>query len=116
MRVETIMSVETVFRGLPRVEREAIIAYGAAIRLTSLKKRQFLAESKMRHFQEKYGTSLTQLEMEGLPDDAGFEMHEDYVMWHHWQRVLSRAQHDIAQLEMIANHGLQIVDLDDVSG
>jgi len=30
------------------------------------------------------------LDDRGLPDDAGYEMHEDYIMWHHWAAVADK--------------------------
>jgi hypothetical protein len=76
------------------------------IRLSDLRKRLFLAQSKVRQFEETYGTTLDVLEDGGLPDDAGYEIHEDYVMWHHWAEVISRLTRDIAALEQIARRGL----------
>jgi len=100
--------VEKTFLSLPRKEREAIISHGAAIRLSSLRKRLFLAESKVRHFEEKYKVSLAQLDTDGLPDDAGYEMHEDYIMWHHWAAVADETKKDIASLEEITQQGLYL--------
>jgi len=73
------MQVEKTFLSLPREERKAIISHGAALRLSDLRKRLFLAESKVRHFEEKYKVTLARLDTDGLPDDAGYEMHEDYI-------------------------------------
>ena len=42
--------VEAAFLTLPPEEREAVISHGVALRLSDLKKRLFLAESKIRHF------------------------------------------------------------------
>jgi hypothetical protein len=72
--------IEETFLSLPREEREAIISHGTALRLSNLRKRLFLAESKGRHFEEKYRATLAQLDADGLPDDADYEMHEDYIM------------------------------------
>jgi hypothetical protein len=87
-------------------ERETIIRHGVAIRLSNLRKRLFLAESKVQYYEEKYGTSLTRLEEEGLPDDAGYEMHEDYILWHHWAEVAQKVKQEMSSLEAIAEHGL----------
>jgi hypothetical protein len=102
------MQIEEPFLSLPHEERTAIISHGAALRLSDLRKRLFLAESKVRHFEEKYGISLARLDAEGLPDDADYEMHEDYIMWHHWVTVADRVQKDIATLEEIAQQGLYL--------
>ena len=102
------MQVETVFSSLPREEREMIISHGTALRLSDLKKRHFLATSKVRYFEEKYHVTLSQLETEGLPDDADYEMHEDYIMWRHWTAVADEIARSIASLEEIAQQGLFI--------
>lgn len=91
---------------LPEAERETIIRHGVALRLSDLKKRLFLAESKLRQFEERYGTPLTQLDHAGLPDDADYEMHEDYIVWHHWATVAQKARQEIAALQSIAQQGL----------
>ena len=65
-----------------------------------------LAESKIRHFEEKYRATVAQFEARGLPDDADYEMHEDYVMWRHWAGVADKAKRDIVGLENIAQHSL----------
>jgi hypothetical protein len=98
--------IEESFLALPREERGAIISHGIALRLSDLRKRLFLAESKVRHFEEKYNISLTRLDAEGLPDDADYEMHEDYILWHHWAAVANKIQEDINALEKIAQQGL----------
>jgi hypothetical protein len=100
--------VESYFLSLPIEERTAIITHGAAIRLSELRKRLFLAEGKVRYLAEKYQTVLPQLDAAGLPDDANFEMHEDYIMWHHWVEVANQARKDIAVLQLIAREGLYL--------
>lgn len=90
MDTKSTMQAELTFLLLPGEERETIISLGTTLRLSYLKKRLFLAENKLKHFQEHYGITLTQLEIEGLPDDADYSMHEDYVMWHHWTGVADK--------------------------
>jgi hypothetical protein len=93
---------EKVFLSLPREERETIISHGTAIRLSNLKKQLFLAESKLRHYEEKYKVTMVQMDAEGLPDNADCEIHEDYIMWHHWADVSDKVKKDIASLDKIA--------------
>ena len=83
MRATRKENIENKFELLPVEEKIAVITHGAALRLSALKKRLFLAESKVHGFQDKYHISLVDLEAKGLPDDADYEMHEDYIMWHH---------------------------------
>ena len=91
---------------LPPLEREAIITHGAVIRLSSLKQRLFLAQSKMRSFEKKYQTTLETLNANGLPDQADYEMHEDYLMLMHWTEVVAQCKTDLAALEKITSRGL----------
>ena len=100
--------MERAFLRLSSEEREAVISHGVALRLSHLKKRLFLAESKIRHFEEKYRLTLGELETRGLPDDASYEMHEDYVMWRHWTGVANKAKIDVDVLEKIAQQGLYL--------
>ncbi|MEA3310225.1 MAG: hypothetical protein U9Q70_12050 [Chloroflexota bacterium] len=111
MEIGVETQVEKIFLALPREEREAIISHGAVLRLSNLRKRLFLAQSKVRFFEEQYGTSLTQLDAEGLPESAGYEMHEDYIMWHHWAEVVEKLKEDIVSLEKIAERGLYLGEL-----
>lgn len=108
MATKNTMQIEPTFLSLPGEEREMIISLGAMLRLSYLKKRRFLAESKVSQFQEHYGTTLAQLEAEGLPNDADYRMHEDYIMWHHWADVANKIKADIAALEDIVQQGLYL--------
>ena len=106
MQAEVKTPIERVFLSLPEAERETIIRHGVALRLSDLGKRLFLAESKLRQFEERYGAALTHLDQAGLPDNAGYEMHEDYIVWHHWATVAQKAGREIAALQSIAQQGL----------
>jgi hypothetical protein len=68
----------------------------------SLEKRRAWAQSKVQAFQARYHTTLNQLETEGLPDDADCAMHEDYVEWHYWSRVLKQTQRTLDALVAIS--------------
>lgn len=76
--------IEQVFRTLRAEQREAIILRGAALRAVDLQKRLLLARAKLQEFQDRYQTTPSRLEVEGLPDDASIEAHEDYILWQHW--------------------------------
>lgn len=100
------MPVEQAFLELPQDERETIISHGTVLRLSDLKKRHFLATSKIRQFEDMYHTTLPQLEQEGLPDDASYTMHEDYILWRHWASVAEEIDKKITALEHIVQQGL----------
>jgi hypothetical protein len=106
MDTETMTALERAFSVLSQEERATIIRHGVALRVTALKQRLFLAESKIRAFAERYQTTLEQLDATGLPDDASYEMHEDYIMWHHWTAVAQQVAQDMQTLQAIAQQGL----------
>jgi len=99
--MEESVRLEHKFALLPRQERETIIRQGVQIHLTVLRKRLFLAESKVRYFEEKYGDTLHVWDTQGLPEDADYEVHEDYVLWHHWLDTSQKVQEEIASLSGI---------------
>jgi hypothetical protein len=107
----TTSRIEELFTSLVPEEKARVISHGVALRLSDLRKRLQLARSRVQHFEETYGISLEQLEAEGLPDDAGYEMHEDYVMWQHWAEVVGQVEGRIADLEEIADEGLYVGEI-----
>lgn len=115
MDATNFADLERAFFSLPLPERERIIRHGVALRMTDLRKRLFLAESKARSFAERYRTTLEQLEDAGLPDDAGIEMHEDYIQWRHWASVARQVTLDIDALQYLARQGVSSETLSDVS-
>ncbi len=99
-------NIESRFLSLTQEEKTAVITHGVALRISDLKNRLFLAESKVRSFEEKYQTKLDDLEVRGLPDDADMDMHEDYIMWHHWTDEATNTKDKIKELELIAVYGV----------
>ena len=116
MPAEVNTQIENTFLSLPPLEREAIISHGAVIRSSSLKQRLFLAQSMMRSFEEKYRTTLETLNDSGLPDQADYEMHEDYLMWMHWAEVAAQCGKDLAALEKITSRGVFSAETSHVGG
>jgi len=98
--------IENRFALLPPEEKTAVISHGVAIRFSDLNKRLFLALGKVRIYEEKYHTSLLELEKSGLPDDADYEMHEEYIMWHHWNDVAKQVEKQMEALQPITEYGV----------
>ena len=73
---------------LPHNELVLIIKQGAILRLPYLESRLLQAKAQIRYFEEKYGVTLSVLKSQGLPEDAGYEMHEDFIEWEYWDDVL----------------------------
>lgn len=72
---------------LPTREMLSILRQGSVLRLPYLEERLRYAEARVRHYETTYATTLEALLDEGLPDDAGYEMHEDFIEWEHWHDV-----------------------------
>ncbi len=98
--------IESHFLSLPPEEKTAVIIHGVAVHFSELNNRLFLARSKVRFFEEKYCIKLPELEEKGLPDDADYEMHEEYIMWHHWNEVAEKTEKQIETLKTIAEYGV----------
>jgi hypothetical protein len=79
--------------------RRRLVELGAPLLLTEAEGRLALAERKLETFEQKYGTTLTQLRQNGLPNDASMEMHEDFVEWAGWQRTYEEASHILTSLQ-----------------
>ncbi|CAN2040175.1 conserved hypothetical protein [Candidatus Magnetomoraceae bacterium gMMP-15] len=98
--------IENRFLTLPPEEKTAVISHGVAVRFSELNKRLFLALGKIRFFEEKYGMKLSELDEKGLPDNADYEMHEEYIMWHHWSEVAKKVEKQIEVLQPITEYGV----------
>jgi len=40
-----------------------------------------------------------------LPEDADYEMHEDYIEWHYWPRVREKTQNTLDVLMSVSKKG-----------
>ncbi len=98
--------IESRFLSLLPEEKTAVISHGVAICFSDLNKRLFLALGKIRFFEEKYHMKLSELEEKGLPNNADYEMHEDYIMWHHWSEVAKKVGKQIESLQLIVEYGV----------
>jgi len=92
MKATTASDVVDVFLALPQEEQEEIFQIGAAFRLVDLRKQLALAEENIGRFEARYGMTLDELENQGLPEDADYQMHEDYVEWHYWVSVRDKTR------------------------
>ena len=90
--------IHSAFQALAQDQQLDIITHGATLRLNDLNKRLFLAQSKVKVYEERYRTTLSILDSEGLPDNATIEMHEEYILWHHWNSVIMEISRLIADL------------------
>ena len=99
--LQTDTPIERMFGRLASRQRADIIYHGALLRVSELNKRLFLAQSKVHGFESKYGTTLAQLEALGVPENASYEVHEDYILWQHWTAELQRANEELQSIELV---------------
>lgn len=112
MPTQTATLQET-FKALTQDRQLDIIYHGAALRLNDLQKRYFLAQSKVRVYEDRYQINLSELDTQGLPDNATYEMHEDYIMWHHWTTVAGDTKAEIDHLKPLVEQGWPIREVHD---
>ena len=105
MKMTSTIDMQETFHQLSQPQQLAIIYYGALWRLGDLQKRHFLAESKVRAFEETYQHTLQQWEQQGIPDNASLAMHEDCILWHHWADVMIQVQEEIDRLQSLISQG-----------
>jgi len=86
---------------LPQKELAAIFKQGAVLRLPYLEGRLLKAEREIQLFKKKHKTSLAKLKSSGLPDNAGHEMHEDFIEWEYWDDVLTETKETIVQIKKL---------------
>jgi len=98
----TLSNVSEIFAALPREDQKEIFNIGTVFRLLDLQKRLAQAQGNVQKFEAKYGTTLDMLESEGLPDDADYEMHEDYIGWHCRARVRKKTQDPLDMLSGVS--------------
>ena len=77
---------DEVILGIEILEASTRLAASAVTRLEECLR---TAQAQVRHFERLYDTTLAALLTEGLPNDADYRMHEDFIEWEH--------RHDIAQ-------------------
>jgi hypothetical protein len=84
--METVLEFE-LLKKVPQEELSQIFLQGASLRLPYLDSRIEYAKSIIKRFEEKYSTNISQLKISGLPETAGYELHEDFIEWEYWDDV-----------------------------
>lgn len=88
---------------LPEQELASILRQGALVRLPFLEGRLQSAQTEAKRFEVKYHTTLTQLRQQGLPSDANYEMHEDFIEWEYWSDLATELKETTAQIRLLLN-------------
>lgn len=82
-------------------ELSSILRQGAILRLPFLEGRLMQARDNIRNLERKYNTTLNQLKAKGLPNDAGYEMHEDFIEWEYWDDVSKETGENVEHIKKL---------------
>ena len=85
------LDVNSLIAELPLEEKGLVLGIGSMMRAWEVQNKIDLAQHKIEQFERKYKTSLSALQKSGLPIDADFRMHEDFIEWEYWADVLSES-------------------------
>ncbi|OGC09948.1 hypothetical protein A3J90_02690 [candidate division WOR-1 bacterium RIFOXYC2_FULL_37_10] len=72
---------------LPREELASVIKEGLVVRLPLFEGKKALAKEKINCFEKKYKKKYTHFKTKGLPQKAGYKIHEDFVEWSYWEEA-----------------------------
>ncbi len=86
---------------LPVEELTSILRQGAILRLPHLESRLLQAKEHVNRFEAEYGTTLETLRTRGLPDDADYNLHEDFIEWEYWDDVLEQTRVTVRKVKAI---------------
>jgi hypothetical protein len=59
----------------------------------------------------KYQTTVETLKSQGLPEAAGYEMHEDFIEWEYWDDVLRETETVVRSIKALLEQLEGTVDI-----
>ena len=99
---ETAMFVEiSDLSAFSSEELTSIVRQGAVLRLPYLEGRLLQAQEQVRRFEKKYRTTLDALTAQGLPENANYELHEDFIEWEYWSDLLYKTSSTIGRVKSL---------------
>lgn len=86
-------------------ERNTFLVQGlrhyARYRASELEKEMEHAESRLKYFEEKYGTDFEDFEARIVAGTEDPKVHEDYNTWFYWRELLGRHRDTISKYRKI---------------
>ena len=103
--MDTMVSVMDIAElpALPAQEMLSILRQGSILRLPYLEARLHQAGDHVARFEERYQTTVEELSAQGLPDDADYQFHEDFIEWEYWHEVWHEAELIVRNVRQILN-------------
>ena len=83
---------------IPAEELSNILKQGAMLRLPYLEGRLLQAKNYIQKFKKKYNITLNKIKKSGIPEDAGYIMHEDFIELEYWEDVFTKTEKIVCQL------------------
>jgi hypothetical protein len=96
-----VNELQKIVNKFPEMELAYILKQGTLLRLPHYEGRLMQARTSVKQFEVKYSTTLTALKSEGLPDDATFEMHEDFIEWEYWSDKAQKTEEMINSMKQL---------------
>ncbi len=93
---------------LPAQEMVSILRQGSVLRLPHLEARLQMAQERVNRFETTYATTLDELEAQGLPDGADYQMHEDFIEWEYWHDVATETEDTIKNVKRILSKAEEV--------
>jgi len=93
---------------IPAKELNKILRQGVLLRMPYLESRLLQAKQNVINYEQKYQIKLEKLRSEGLPEDAGYEMHEDFIEWEYWFDVMNDNRQIINQLKKLLKEAVEL--------
>jgi hypothetical protein len=81
---------------LPIKVWQRIVQLGVERHVQELEAQLEEAQQQIAGFERKFGMSFVDLEQEGLPEDADWQVHEDWVEWSSWEGLKTDLEQQLA--------------------
>ncbi len=96
---------------IPIGELASIFKQGALLRLPYLEGRLLQAREHIKGFEKKYGTTVEHLRSHGLPEDADYVMHEDFIEWEYWDDMQRETEMVVKSIKALLEKLEETVDI-----
>jgi hypothetical protein len=83
---------------LPTKVWQRIVQLGVERYIQELEAQLEEAQQQIAEFEHKFGMSFADIEQEGLPEDADWQAHEDWVEWSSWEGLKADLEQQLESL------------------
>lgn len=87
---------------LPAREWQRVVQLGTERRIRELEEQLAKVEQQILAFEEKYGATFEHFQEIGLPSNADWSAHEEYIEWSSWENCRTELRERLAMLHALA--------------